>query len=82
MFGLTFASQPTFQPIDIAGVMAVKAAMAYADGLTEADISVTRELGVIYLDGMVSTVQMLDEAQKIAAEVTSSPVRSRLRVAQ
>ncbi|KOF20117.1 hypothetical protein AC244_09460 [Ensifer adhaerens] len=82
MFGLTFASSAPSQPFDIAGVMAVSAAIAYCDDLAEADISVTRERGEIYLDGVVSSIAMRDEAQKVAKEVTGSPVRSRLRVAK
>lgn len=78
MFGLTFASQFSLQPIDIAGVVAVRTAIAYSDVLTDVDISVTHEHGVIYLDGVVSSVRMRDAAQKIAAEVTGSPIRNRL----
>lgn len=81
MFGLTFASHIAPQRFEIAGVMAVATAIAYCDNLTETDISVTHERGVIYLDGIVSSVAVREEAQKVANEVTGSPIRNRLRVA-
>ncbi len=81
MFGLTFASHTMSQRYDIAGLMAVTTAIAYCDNLTETDISVTHERGVIYLDGVVSSIAVREEAQKVANEVTGSPIRNRLRVA-
>ncbi|NVD42741.1 BON domain-containing protein [Ensifer sp. HO-A22] len=81
MFGLTFTSHTTSQRFDIAGVMAVTTAIAYCGNLTETDISVTHERGLIYLDGVVSSMAVREEAQKVANEVTGSPIRNRLRVA-
>ncbi|RDL46430.1 hypothetical protein BLJAPNOD_06624 [Ensifer sp. M14] len=81
MFGLTFASHTTSQRYDIVGVMAVTTAIAYCENLTEIDISVTHERGVIYLDGVVPSITAWEEAQKVANEVTGSPIRNRLRVA-
>lgn len=81
MFGLTFALHVTPQRFDSSRVVAVAAAIAYCDNLTETDISVSHERGEIYLDGVVSSVAAREEAQKVANEVTGSPIRNRLRVA-
>lgn len=81
MFGLTFATPYSPQHIDIASVMAVSAAISYADELMGSGISVTQELGVIYLYGMVSSVEMRDKAQEIADDVTHLPIRNRIGIA-
>ncbi len=81
MFGLTFTTPVASQPHDIASIMAVNAAISYSDQLIASGISVTQECGVLYLDGTVLSVEMRDEAQRIAMDVTDLPVRNRIRVA-
>ena len=68
-----------FVGAQMAGVCAaISSAMAYASGLDVANIEVSQDHGVIYLDGSAPSLSALEAAMSVAREIGGSSVCNRI----